>query len=215
MSRAAGRQFAVGMNSECDGGVHLHNYDAALVLSCSLSAMSISSLIFPLPHSTKSRLYSTSPVTTSLPLGNITPPTSTTQLRGFAAFRSRPFVHIIAFGVLHQGIAWLSLAPAYWFFKVTGSANAILAGPQVAWVLKQCVYYLVHCNENLNDILDRYQYGSLFRSLIDLSLIVRMPTLLIHPNNKPRSLPLRNPTHDPCSNGVSIKHLGYRTSHQR
>lgn len=61
------------------------------------------------------------------------------QLRGLAAFRARPLLHILSFGLLHQSIAWAALPPLFYFFQATGAATSLLAGPQVAWVLSRPV----------------------------------------------------------------------------
>ncbi|KZP13586.1 hypothetical protein FIBSPDRAFT_869097, partial [Athelia psychrophila] len=60
-------------------------------------------------------------------------------LRGLAALRARPFLHVLSFGLVHQGIAWAALPPLFYFFQATGAATALLAGPQVAWVLSRPV----------------------------------------------------------------------------
>lgn len=62
-----------------------------------------------------------------------------TPLRGFAAVRARPLFHLLSFGIVHQTIAWAALPPLFYFFQATGAATSLLAGPEVAWVLKQPV----------------------------------------------------------------------------
>lgn len=59
--------------------------------------------------------------------------------RGFAAVKSRPLLHLLSFGILHQSIAWLALPPIFYFFQITGAATTLLAGPQVAWILSRPV----------------------------------------------------------------------------
>lgn len=60
-------------------------------------------------------------------------------LRGLAAFKARPFLHVLSFGLIHQSIAWAALPPLFYFFQATGAATSLLAGPQVAWVLSRPV----------------------------------------------------------------------------
>lgn len=60
-------------------------------------------------------------------------------LRGLAAIRARPFVHLLSFGVVHQSLAWVLLPPLYYFFRSTGAATSMLAGPQTAWILSRPV----------------------------------------------------------------------------
>lgn len=66
-------------------------------------------------------------------------PSKHTPLRGLAAVRARPLLHILSFGLLHQSIAWAALPPLFYFFQTTGAATSLLAGPQVAWVLSRPV----------------------------------------------------------------------------
>lgn len=70
---------------------------------------------------------------------NILNPKPQIPLRGIAAVRARPFLHVLSFGLLHQSIAWAALPPLFYFFQTTGAATALLAGPQVAWVLSRPV----------------------------------------------------------------------------
>lgn len=53
--------------------------------------------------------------------------------------RSRPFLFITTFVLVHQAISTASLPPAYYFFQSTGSATSVLAGPYAAFVLRQNV----------------------------------------------------------------------------
>ncbi|PWN49806.1 hypothetical protein IE53DRAFT_387951 [Violaceomyces palustris] len=66
-------------------------------------------------------------------------PPSKFPLRGWPAIRARPFLHIFSFATLHLTLAWALIPPIYTFFRSTGSANALLAGPQVAWILNRPV----------------------------------------------------------------------------
>ncbi|KAF7980994.1 hypothetical protein HWV62_5237 [Athelia sp. TMB] len=87
--------------------------------------------------STFARTLTNAAASTNNPhLGQVEPPI---PLRGLAAFRARPFLHVLSFGLVHQTIAWAALPPLFYFFQTTGAATALLAGPQFAWVLSRPV----------------------------------------------------------------------------
>ncbi|EPQ29401.1 uncharacterized protein PFL1_03156 [Pseudozyma flocculosa PF-1] len=61
--------------------------------------------------------------------------TTTANLRGWSAVKARPLVHASTFLALHVTVAWALVPPIYAFFRSTNTANALLAGPSVSYIL--------------------------------------------------------------------------------
>ncbi|KAG8999626.1 hypothetical protein FRB93_013145 [Tulasnella sp. JGI-2019a] len=72
--------------------------------------------------------------------------------------RSRPFLFITTFVIVHQTIATASLPPAYYFFQTTGSSTSLLAGPYAAFVLKQHVPFT---NKKVEDVVEDVVRGTI------------------------------------------------------
>lgn len=66
-------------------------------------------------------------------------PGPSARLGWWASIRARPFVHLATFGAVHTLSGWVLLAPVFYFFQSTHSANALLGGPQTAWLLSRNV----------------------------------------------------------------------------